>query len=92
MGPRGGRGSKRAAEGQRCGAVKSGMAGLAGLGEAEGAEGGMVFDELNPGLQRQSGAVERLGAGRGSLDQRAGQPLAAMFGGGGEFAEILCAS
>ena len=53
------------------------MRGLAGLFNAHGAEGRVVFHKLDPGLQGDCGLVQRLCAGYSVMDKLAGKLLAA---------------
>ena len=54
---------ERTAEDDRGGSVKAFMRGAGGFREAQGAEGGVVFGQLDTGLQFKRGEVEGAGAG-----------------------------
>lgn len=52
-----------AAEGDRRRAGKAGVGGAGCFGKAEGAEGGVVFGKLDPGLEFEGGEAQGTGAG-----------------------------
>ena len=61
---------------------------MRGFGKTECAEGGMVFDKFDPGLECEGWTARRRGAAFSQVDIAGGEVPTPVAGGDGEFADM----